>query len=386
MKRALLLAGLAAVSFAITFGLVRLREEATSGPGRPISAGSRGTPGNDGSAASPAGPAPEGMVWIPGGEFAMGSELDDARPDEGPVHRARVAGFWMDATEVTNAQFRRFVEATAYVTTAERAPDVDEIMSQMPAGTPRPDPADLVPGALVFHNTPRPVPLDDVRRWWSWTPGADWRHPEGPDSTIAERDDHPVVHVSWDDAAAYAHWAGKRLPTEAEWEFAARGGRDGQHFIWGPEPFSDARPQANIWQGVFPYQNLTRDGYDRTAPVKSFPPNGYGLYDMAGNVWEWCSDWYASNEYRRHAPGEVLDNPVGPERSHDPAHPEMPQRGSAAARFCATTITVPVIAPARGWAAVPTRGWRTSAFAACKAGQIARRAPSRFAKRSREQQ
>ncbi len=377
MKRALLLAGLAAVSFAITFGLVRLREEAASGPGSPTPAGSHSAPGIDGSAASPTGAAPEGMVWIPGGEFAMGSELDDARPDEGPVHRARVAGFWMDATEVTNAQFRRFVEATAYVTTAERAPDVDEIMSQMPAGTPRPDPADLVPGALVFHNTPRPVPLDDVRRWWSWTPGADWRHPEGPDSTISERDDHPVVHVSWDDAAAYARWAGKRLPTEAEWEFAARGGRDGEHFIWGPEPFSDTRPQANIWQGVFPYQNLTRDGYDRTAPVKSFPPNGFGLYDMAGNVWEWCSDWYASNEYRRHAPGEVLDNPMGPERSHDPAHPEMPQRAQRGGSFLCNDVYCSSYRPSARMGCSPDTGMAHVGFRCVQSGPKPGAGPNR---------
>jgi len=275
---------------------------------------------------SPPADNPPGMIWIPGGEFAMGSEASDARGDEKPVHRVRVDGFWMDITEVTNAQFRQFVDATGYVTTAERAPDLQEIMSQLPAGTPPPSPENLVPGSLVFAPTAQPVPLDDIRQWWKWTAGANWRHPEGPESSIEDKDSYPVVQVSWDDAVAYARWAGSRLPTEAEWEFAARGGLAGKRFVWGDEAVSDVKPQANIWQGDFPYRNLATDGHERTTAVKAFPPNGYGLYDMAGNVWEWCGDWYAADAYARRAGAIIVENPQGPERSFDPRRPEMPQR------------------------------------------------------------
>jgi formylglycine-generating enzyme len=256
----------------------------------------------------------------------MGSDLPDARQAEQPAHRVRVGGFWMDQTEVTNAQFAKFVKATGYVTTAEKKPDLEEIMKQVPPGTPPPRPEDLVPGALVFHKTKEAVPLDDVGQWWKWTPGADWRHPEGPESSVEGRDSHPVVHVSWDDAAAYARWAGKRLPTEAEWEFAARGGLSDKHFVWGDAPVSEEKPQANIWQGEFPYKNLAADGFERTAPVRSFPPNGFGLYDMAGNVWEWCGDWFDVELYRRRAGESVVENPQGPERSFNPTMPNTPER------------------------------------------------------------
>ncbi len=262
----------------------------------------------------------------------MGSETEDARQDEQPAHRVRVPGFWMDQTEVTNAQFAKFVEATGYVTTAEKKPDLEEIMKQVPEGTPPPKPEDLVAGSMVFQPTAGPVPLGEFWRWWQWTPGADWRHPEGPKSSLEGREKHPVIHVSWDDAVAYARWAGKRLPTEAEWEFAARGGMKEKHFVWGDEPVSDEKPQANIWQGEFPYKNLASDGFERTAPVKSFPPNGFGLYDMAGNVWEWCSDWFDVEIYRRRAGQGVIDNPQGPKRSYNPTQPEMPehtQRGGS---------------------------------------------------------
>jgi formylglycine-generating enzyme required for sulfatase activity len=335
MRRLILLAGLGGLSFAVAFWAATLRLPASLGL---------------------AADNPSGMVWIPGGKFAMGSDRPDARPDERPVHRVQVSGFWMDACEVTNAQFRAFVKATGYVTTAERPPDLDEIMSQLPPGTPQPAPEDLVAGALVFHSTERPVPLDDIRQWWTWTPGADWRHPEGPKSTIEGRDEHPVVQVSWDDAVAYARWAGKRLPTEAEWEFAARGGLDGRHFVWGNEPVSEEHPQANIWQGTFPNQNLKTDGYARTAPVKSFPANGYGLYDMAGNVWEWCSDWYSVNAYARRAGDEIVDNPAGPERSFDPLRREMPLRTHRGGSFLCNASYCASYRPSARMASSPDTG------------------------------
>lgn len=274
--------------------------------------------------------APSGMLWIPGGEFIMGSDDPLAHEDEGPRHKVRLSGFWMDQTEVTNAQFAKFVEATNYVTTAERAPTLEEIMKQVPPGTPPPKPEDLVPGALVFTPTDHPVALDDVSQWWQWTHGADWRHPEGPDSTWQGREDHPVVHVSWDDATAYAKWAGKRLPTEAEWEFAARGGLVAQPFTWGSEPIVDEGGVANTWQGTFPNLNTKLDGFERTAPVKSFPANGYGLHDMAGNVWEWCSDWYDPIEYQRRIGRKPLEDPLGPSCSGGSDYEERrAQRGGS---------------------------------------------------------
>jgi formylglycine-generating enzyme required for sulfatase activity len=275
--------------------------------------------------------APPGMVWVPAGEFTMGSNDADVSVVEHPAHHVRVDGFWMDETDVTNAQFRRFVEATGYRTTAEVAPTAEEIMAHAPPGAAPPKPEDLVAGSLVFTSPDHPVPLDDVRGWWKWTPGADWRHPEGPGSSLDGKDDHPVVHVSWFDAAAYAKWAGKRLPTEAEWERAARGGLEGKKYVWGDEPFSDEHPQCNNFQGHFPDHNTARDGYERTSPVKAFPPNGYGLYDMAGNVWQWCADWYLPDAYALYADGTTAVNPTGPEHSFDPRErpAERVQRGGS---------------------------------------------------------
>lgn len=274
----------------------------------------------------PTGPAPDGMIWIPGGEFTMGTDAKIGWPEEKPAHRVRVDGFWMDDTEVTNAAFQAFVTATGYVTTAEKAPSVEEILAQSPPGTPPPPPEDLVPGSLVFSPPAADIDLQNFSQWWKWTPGANWRHPEGPNSDIDDRDPHPVVHVSWDDAMAYAKWAGKRLPTEAEWEFAARGGAEGQTYTWGDKPPSKAVFMANIWQGEFPRRNTAEDGYTGTAQVRSFPPNGYGLSDMAGNVWEWCGDWYDRGLYGSRAGGPVVVNPQGPERSYDPSRPFQPQR------------------------------------------------------------
>jgi len=234
--------------------------------------------------------AREGMRWIPGGEFLMGSE--EFYPEERPVHHVWVDGFWMDEHPVTVAQFRAFVDTTGHVTIAEQAPDA--------ADYPDADPDLLVPGSLVFHQTDGPVDLRDYRAWWRWVPGAQWRHPQGPDSTLDGLDQHPVTHVAFADAEAYATWAGKDLASEAEWEFAARGGLESKRFVWGDEFAPDGTQMANTWQGEFPWQNLALDGYERTSPVGSFPANGYGLVDMAGNVWEWTADFFTP----RH-PGDV---------------------------------------------------------------------------------
>jgi len=238
----------------------------------------------------PADTAPaKDMAWIPGGRFLMGS--DEFYPEERPVHPVRVDGFWMDEHPVTVAQFRRFVKATGYVTLAERPLD--------PADFPGSDRSVLVPGALVFHRTRGPVDLNDVRNWWAYVPGACWRQPDGPGSSIVGRDRHPVTQVAFEDVEAYATWAGKALPTEAEWEFAARGGLEGARFAWGDEFAPKGRMLANTWQGEFPWQNTLEDGFEGTSPVRSFPPNGFGLYDMAGNVWEWTDDFFAPRQSDR---------------------------------------------------------------------------------------
>jgi formylglycine-generating enzyme len=239
-------------------------------------------PATDDPPTTTAAPPGEDMALVPAGTFRMGSE--DFYPEERPVHRVEVDAFWMDRRPVTVAQFRRFVKATGYVTLAERAPDA--------ADYPDADPALLVPGALVFQPTRGPVDLGDVSNWWNWVPGARWDRPEGPGSDTYTRAKHPVVHVAYEDAEAYAAWAGKALPTEAEWERAARGGLEGATYAWGDEVTPDGRFMANFWQGEFPWQNLARDGFMGTSPVGSYAPNGYGLYDMTGNVWEWTSDFF----------------------------------------------------------------------------------------------
>ncbi len=263
------------------------------------------------------GPAPfPDMVWIPGGTFRMGS--DKHYPEERPAHRVSVDGFWMDRAPVTNARFSRFVEATGHVTFAEILPKAEDYPGALPD--------QLFAGSLVFVKPDKPVDTRDFTNWWKWTRGAEWRHPYGEGSTITGLDQHPVVHVTFQDAEAFARWEGKALPTEAEWEFAARGGLDGAAYAWGEEFVPDDRHLANTWQGEFPWQSTPRDGYEGTSPVGVFPPNGYGLYDMIGNVWEWTTDWYVP----RH-PNEAVkaccipSNPLGPKRedSYDPCQPQI---------------------------------------------------------------
>ncbi len=234
----------------------------------------------------PPGSSPQvNMVWIPGGAFRMGSE--NHYPEEKPVHTVTVDGFWMDKYQVTNREFRKFIRATGYKTVAEITPN--------PEDYPGAPPENLVPGSLVFHKTKGPVNLDYINLWWDWTPGAYWRQPEGRGSHIRNRKRHPVVHIAYEDAEAYSSWADKSLPSEAEWEFAARGGLDGAAFTWGDEHFPNGKAMANSWQGEFPWQNLIKDGFEGTAPVGSLPSNGYGLYDMAGNVWEYTVDWWSES-------------------------------------------------------------------------------------------
>ena len=265
--------------------------------------------------------APRGMVWIPSGEFSMGSELPGSRVNEKPVIKTSVDGFWIDEHDVTNAEFRKFVDATGYKTTAERPVDWESIKKQAAPGTPKPPDEMLQPGSLVFMATDGPVDLREMKAWWRWMPGASWQHPEGPACNLDGREEHPVVQVSWDDAVAYAKWAGKRLPTEAEWEFAARGGLDGKRFAWGDEFKPGGKFMANTWTGEFPYKNTREDGFAGTSPVKAYPPNGYGLYDMGGNVWNWVSDWYRPDTHAQQANECCCHNPQGPNSSYSPGHP-----------------------------------------------------------------
>jgi sulfatase modifying factor 1 len=304
-----------------------------------------------------------GMVWIAGGTFRMGADNDQALEDEYPKHAVTVSGFWMDRTEVTNGQFAAFVKATGYITTAERKPDWNELKKQLPPGTPKPDASLLVPASLVFDPPDHAVDLNDYAQWWAWKKGASWRHPHGPGSNIVGKENYPVVHVSWYDAVAYCRWAHKRLPTEAEWEFAARGGLADKIYPWGndpvtgtaaagasstsphgpassagstpahgPAPGSPSSPHpahGNFWEGHFPDKNTSADGYYYSAPVGSFQPNGYGLVDMAGNVWEWCADYYKDDYYkdltRTAASAGTLATPIinphGPATSYDPDEP-----------------------------------------------------------------
>ncbi|MFC7226125.1 formylglycine-generating enzyme family protein [Salinirubellus salinus] len=258
----------------------------------------------------------DGMVWIPSGTFRMGS--DEFYPEEAPTREVAVDGFWMDETPVTNAEFERFVADTDYTTFAERDPDPDDY--------PGADPDALVPGSAVFTSPDGPVDLREPNQWWAYVPAADWRHPFGPESTIEDRMDHPVVHVAYEDAVAYADWAGKTLPTEAEWERAARGGLEGKRFVWGDEHRPDGQVLANTWQGQFPHENTLVDGYERTSPVGAFPANGFDLYDVTGNVWEWTSDWFSADPTAGTSTSPSCCTPTNPrgvteDQSVDPRDP-----------------------------------------------------------------
>jgi formylglycine-generating enzyme required for sulfatase activity len=288
---------------------------------------------------------PVGMVWIPGGVFEQGAVSQDklAMAHEKPAHRVSVDGFFMDITEVTNAQFEKFVKETGYITVAERAIDWEEIKKQLPEGTPKPPDSIMQPGALTFKQSKTSVPnLYDFSQWWQWTIGANWRQPRGPGTTIDGKGDYPVVQIAYEDAVAYCDWAGRRLPTEAEWEWAARGNNIGSIYFWGDD-VSVLHQNANTWDGEFPVTNTLMDGFEFLAPVKSYPPNGYGLYDMAGNVWEWTSDWYNSNYYGELAlQPQVTKNPLGaatPYNERDPFAREKIMKGGSflcSASYCAS--------------------------------------------------
>ena len=292
------------------------------------------------------------MVWIPAGMFWMGSE--NGNPDEHPLHQIALDSFWMDKTEVSNGQFEKFVHATGYATVAERRPDPKDF----------PDaPADmLVPGSVVFNPPPGEVSLENHYLWWKWTPGANWRHPEGPDSDIKGREKYPVVHVCWEDAMAFARWAGKRLPTEAEWECASRGGLDRKLYVWGDQQTPTNKWLANIWQGRFPKENTQADGFRGTAPVASFPPNGYGLYDMAGNVWEWCNDWYRP-DYYANSPEK---NPQGPTTSFDPGEPGVSKKVLRGGSYLCSDLYCTGYRPSARMKSSPDTGLSHSGFRCVK--------------------
>ena len=266
-----------------------------------------------------------GMVWIEGGEFLMGTDETEAYPAEKPAVKRKVEGFWMDETEVTNRQYKAFVDATGYVTLAEKTPLWEDIQKQLPPGTDKPEDLVLTPGSLVFTPPSQAVPTDDISAWWVWVDGANWKNPEGAGSNLEGRWDHPVVHIAYEDAAAYAKWAGKRLPSEAEWEYAARGGNIGQRYAWGAELQPNGRFMANTFQGIFPHGNEGKDGFLGTSPVKSFPANGFGLYDMIGNVWEITDDWYDAIRFQRIA-GNAPPLDSGMNQCYNPNNPYALER------------------------------------------------------------
>jgi len=266
----------------------------------------------------------KGMVLVKGNTFEMGGDNEQAREDEFPKNATTVGDFWMDITEVTTAQYAQFIQATGWETIAERTVDLEEIMAQLPEGAAPPSPESLEPFALVFKY-PEGNNAQYVNQWWDMVKGANWQYPAGKEKGKA-KDNYPVVQVSWYDAMAYCKWASRRLPTEAEWEYASRGGKTNELYPWGNESIESGTAKANFWQGNFPYNNEVQDGFERLAPVKSFAPNGYGLYDMGGNVWEWCSDWFHQNYYQYRQDQKIVANPEGPGNSYDPLNPTMWQK------------------------------------------------------------
>lgn len=287
----------------------------------------------------PASKTPQGMVWIPGGEFSMGSNVEDeslcslkgVTKDAAPIHRVYVDGYFMDETEVTNEEYAKFVNATGYVTVAEQKPTKEEF--------PTADEENLVAGSVIFTPTPSAVNLNNFLQWWNYIPQTDWKHPLGPQSSIKGKEKYPVVHIAYEDAEAYAKWAGKRLPTEAEWEFAARGGKTGEIYAWGNVLKPKGKFQANIYQGHFPIKDgdTGEDGFKGIAPVKQYAPNSYGLYDVAGNVWEWTSDWYSVDYYKTlNESGKVAKNPQGPDAYNDPTDPSQIKRVHRGGSFLCT--------------------------------------------------
>lgn len=272
--------------------------------------------------------SPKGMVYITGGTFIMGSEEAYAETHEGPEVLVKVDAFFMDETEVTNAQFSKFVSETGYVTLAEKDIEWEQMKNELPEGTPKPHDSVFKAGSLVFSPPNHAVALNDYSQWWQWVTGADWKHPEGPNSSIENKDNHPVIHIAYEDALAYAKWAGKRLPTEAEWELASRGKATNQQFVWGEELTPQGTYLANFFQGDFPFNNTKKDGFEASAPVKSFPANSFGLYDMIGNVWEWTSDFYRPDTKQQYLSNgtKLCYNPKGPATSYDPNDPYATQK------------------------------------------------------------
>ncbi len=273
--------------------------------------------------------APEGMVYIPGGDFIMGSVAQYAESDEGPELHVKLDPFFMDETEVTNAEYSEFVKATGYVTIAERPIDWEQIKKDLPSGTTKPHDSILQPGSMIFSPPNYAVNLNDFSQWWGWVIATDWKHPQGPDSNIDGKDNYPVVHIAYQDAVAYCDWKGTRLPTEAEWEFASRGkGGYYSQFTWGDELIPQNTYLANFFQGDFPYNNTLDDGFETSAPIKSFPANSYGLYDMIGNVWEWSSDWYRPDTKKQYLvnASKLCINPQGPDSSYDPNDPYVAKK------------------------------------------------------------
>ncbi len=315
-----------------------------------------------------------GMVLIPAGSFNMGGDNNQADKDEYPKHTVALNAFYMDVTEVTNAQFKAFVDATGYITTAERKPDWEELKKSLPPDTPKPPDSVLVAASLVFKATNVPVDLQNYSQWWEWMPGAHWKQPQGKGSTINGKENYPVVHISWDDAMAYCKWSGKRLPTEAEWEYAARGGKQNNIYPWGNEHINAGAAKANSWEGSFPYLNKKTDAYITAAPVKKYQPNGYGLYDMAGNVWEWCSDWYDFNYYQTLKEG-IAVNPKGPAQSFDPQDPYTPKRSLRGGSFLCNDAYCSGYRVARRMKTSPDTGMEHTGFRCVRDSKIITKAP-----------